>query len=72
MLPSLLLLLRVFGVEKKMAAEKQHRSSNRKMIMNFVIFMFKIPNVKRRMMRPRIFLNKLLSTIDLLCVLEPI
>ena len=42
MLPSLLLLLRVFGVEKKMAAEKQHRSSNRKMIMNFVIFMFKI------------------------------
>ena len=43
MLPSLLLLLRVFGVEKKMAAEKQHRSSNRKMIMNFVIFMFKIP-----------------------------
>ena len=43
MLPSLLLLLRVFGVEKKMAAEKQHRFSNRKMIMNFVIFMFKIP-----------------------------
>ena len=43
MLPSLLLLLRVFGVEKKMAAEKQHRSNNRKMIMNFVIFMFKIP-----------------------------
>ena len=43
MLPSLLLLLRVFGVEKKMAAEKQHRSSNRNMIMNFVIFMFKIP-----------------------------
>ena len=41
MLPLLLLLLRVFGVEKKMAAEKQHRSSNRKMIMNFVIFMFK-------------------------------
>ena len=40
MLPSLLLLLRVFGVEKKMVAEKQHRFSNRKMIMNFVIFMF--------------------------------
>ena len=43
MLPSLLLLLRVFGVEKKMAVEKRHRSSNKKMIMNFVIFMFKIP-----------------------------
>ena len=43
MLPSLLLLLRVFGLEKKMAAEKQHRSSNKKMIINFVIFMFKIP-----------------------------
>ena len=43
MLPSLFLLLRVFGVEKKMATEKQHRSSNKKMIINFVIFMFKIP-----------------------------
>ena len=40
MLPSLLLLLRVFGVEKKMAAL---RNGNRKMIVNFVIFMFKIP-----------------------------
>jgi len=38
MLPSLLLLLRVFGVEKKMAAEKQHRSSNRKIIMKFCYF----------------------------------
>lgn len=36
MLPSLLLLLRVFEVEKKMVAEKQHRFSNRKMIMNLL------------------------------------
>ena len=36
MLPSLLLLLRVFGVEKKMVAEKQHRFSNRKRIMNLL------------------------------------